>query len=99
MEDKTVLTGGKLEEAVRQLDVGWAVLPGKGLVRVVPTDGFRTGFTLVVGIAKIAEELQHDPEVMLKRDEVEITLNTYEAGGITEDDVVMAKAVDQMIAS
>ncbi len=98
MDEKTTLGGEKLEEAVRTINVGWAVLPGKGFVRVVPTDGFRTGFVLATGIAKIAEEQKHDPELTIRRNEIEITLNTHEAGGVTQRDVIMAQAIDAMIS-
>lgn len=98
MEEKAVLIGEKLEQAVRTINVGWAVLPGRGLVRVVETGGFRAGFALVANVARVAEELQHDPEITLRRDEVEITLNTYEIGGITQGDIVMAQAIDALIA-
>lgn len=96
-DDKTVLTGEKLEQAVRAVNVAWAVLPGKGLVRVVPTTGFSSGFAVVTGIAKIAEQYHHNPELTLRRDEVEITLNTYQSGGITSADIVMAQAIDAFL--
>lgn len=98
MQEKPVLIGEKLEQAVRTINVGWAVLPGRGLVRVVETGGFAAGFALVANIAQLAERLHHDPEITLRRDEVEITLNTYEAGGITDADVTMAQAIDQLIS-
>ncbi len=98
MENKTVLHGEQLEQAVRGINVAWAVLPGKGLVRVVPMPGFKMGFALVTRVAQLAEESQHDPEIMLRRNEVEITLNTYETGGITNADIVMAHAVDLLLS-
>lgn len=97
MENKRTLIGEQLEKAVQTINVGWAVLPGKGLVRVVETSGFRAGFALVAGIAQLAEQHGHDPELTLRRGEVEITLNTYEAGGITDADIIMARAVDDII--
>lgn len=97
MEQTAPLKGEELEQAVKQLNVGWAVLPGKGLVRVLPTNGFSEGFAIVSQIAHIAEEQSHDPELTLRRDEVEIVLNTLEAGGITDRDITMAVAVDTTV--
>ncbi|PLS82030.1 hypothetical protein CYG49_00135 [Candidatus Saccharibacteria bacterium] len=97
MEQSALLKGEALEQAVKGLNVGWAVLPGKGLVRVVPTTGFQEGFAIVSRIARLAEQQQHDPELTLRRDEVEIVLNTLEAGGITSRDSDMAKAVDALL--
>lgn len=98
MQEKSVLIGEDLEKAVRSIDVGWAILPGKGLVRVIETSGFGAGFALVAGIAKIAERQQYDPEITLRRDEVEVTLNSHEAGAVTNSDFTMASAIDDMLA-
>lgn len=93
----TALGGEELQAAVNSLNVGWSVLPGKGLVRVVETADFKEGFGLLAEIAKLAEQQQHDPDLTLRRGEVEISLNTHEAGGITDLDVKLAKAIDQLL--
>lgn len=98
MQEKRTLIGEDLEKAVRSVDVAWAVLPGKGLVRVIETSGFAAGFAVVAGIAKIAEKQQYDPEITLRRDEVEVTLNSHEAGAVTSSDFEMAQAIDDMLA-
>ena len=92
-----VLEGEELQVAVSSLNVGWAVLPGKGLVRVVETNDFKEGFSLLAQIAKLAEQQQHDPDLTIRRGEVEISLMTDEAGGITPLDIRLAKAVDELI--
>ncbi len=95
----SILIGEQLEQAVRTIDVTWAVLPGKGLVRVVPTQGFSQGFALVTGVAHLAEQHNHHPEITLRHDEVELTLNSHEAGGVTDADIALAQAVDGMLSS
>lgn len=97
MDAHTVLTGERLEAAVRTLDVGWAVLPGRGLVRVVPTDDFSIGFRIVAKVAQAAEELQVEPELALRRGEVEISLPAYEHGGVTVQDVAIAGRIDSLL--
>lgn len=98
MDEQTVLTGERLEEAVRSLNVGWAVLPGRGLVRVVPTEDFRSGYAVISRIAEVAERLQFAPELTLRRHEVEISLPSYEVGGVTWQDVVAASKIDAVLA-
>lgn len=95
-DQSTVLNTEQLEEAVRQLNVGWSVLPGKGLVRVFETGDFAKGFGLVSAIAELAEAHQHFPEITLRGDEVEVTLNTFEAGGVTRQDTALASAIDTL---
>lgn len=98
MELSSLLTGENLEKAVRSINVGWAMLPGKGLVRVIETGGFASGFALVTKISIVAEQKQYDPEITLRRNEVEITLTTFAAGGVTESDIAMASAIDSALA-
>jgi 4a-hydroxytetrahydrobiopterin dehydratase len=97
MDEHTILTGSRLEEAVRSLNVAWAVLPGRGLVRVVPTNAFSAGFQIVAAVAKTAEEQGFEPEVTLRRDEVEISLPAYEHGGVSERDVAAAAKIDDVL--
>lgn len=98
MDESKVLTGEHLEEAIRSLNVGWAVLPGRGLVRVIATTDFKTGYTLISRIAEVAENLQFAPELTLRRDEVEISLPSYESGGVTWRDIVVATKIDSLLA-
>lgn len=90
------LIGEELQTAVNTLNVGWSVLPGKGLVRVVETVGFHEGFALLSRIAQLAERHRHDPELTLRRGEIEVGLNTYEAGGVTNRDIALAQDIDAL---
>lgn len=97
MDENKVLIGEQLEEAVQSLNVGWTVLPGKGLVRVIPTVDFNSGFKLIAQVAQVAEQLHFEPELTLRRHEVEISLPAYEGGGVTWKDVVMASKIDTLL--
>ena len=79
------------------LNVAWSDIEGEGLVRVVPTDSFHTGVTLVVELAKIAEVQGHDPDIQLSRDKVIITLYSHDAQDVTDRDRKFASAVDELI--
>lgn len=82
---------------MRSLDVSWAVLPGRGLVRVVPTQDFPSGFRIIAQIAQAAEGLRFEPELTLRRGEVEISLPSYESGGVTDRDVAAAARIDSLL--
>lgn len=90
----TVLIGEQLEEAVQSLNLSWAVLPGRGLVRVVPTPDFASGFTIVARVAKAAEQFHFEPELTLRHHEVEISLPAYSHGGVTVADITAAGTID-----
>ena len=91
------LKNDELSQAMRQLDVDWSAIPGQGLIRIIPTDSFTTGFALVAKIAGLADQLNHHPELTLRTDEVEITLITHAVGDITRADLLFAKEVDQLL--
>lgn len=92
----SVLSDTQIEEAVAALNVGWTHIPGEGLVRVFETENFAEGLVLVNQISKAVMQLKHEPEVILRADEVDITTFTPDAGGITEKDINLAKAVDEI---
>lgn len=94
---QTVLTDDQLRQALKNLDVAWSALPGQGLVRVFSTGSFTAGLALLGGIAKLAERANHHPDAHLTFDEVELTLITHSAGGVTHQDVQLAQAIDQLV--
>ena len=91
-----LLTDDQIDAALDQLDVAWSALPGQGLVRVYETGSFDEGLQLTAKIAKLADTLDHHPDLRLQSNEVEVTLLSHEQGGITQKDVAMAKAIDQL---
>ena len=47
-------------------------------------------------VALLAEKMDHHPEWFNVYNRVEIKLTTHDAGGISDRDITMAKAIDQM---
>lgn len=92
--DDQVLPDAQIETEVNKLNVAWTHIPGEGLVRVFDTAGFAEGLALVERIGGVAERLQHYPEVTLRNEEVDVTVVTADAGGVTQADVDLAKAID-----
>lgn len=91
------LTNDQVESILKELNVAWSAIPGQGFVRVFDTTSFAQGVELIGKIATLANQQQHYPKVALSANEVEITLDTPEVGGITEMDVDLAKAIDKVI--
>lgn len=79
------------------LNIAWSQIEGEGLVRVVPTDSFRTGVMFISELATIAEAQGHDPDVTLSHDKVVITLYSHDVQDVTDRDVTFARAVDELI--
>lgn len=86
-----------MNENEADLNVAWSDIEGEGLVRVVPTDSFRTGVAFITDLGKIAEELGHDPDILLTNSKVVITLYSHDTQAVTERDHMFARAVDDLI--
>ncbi len=90
-----ILPDEQIEAAVEKLNVAWSNIPGEGLIRVFETKGFAEGLALVERIGGVAERLTHYPEVTLRSEEVVVTVIDTDAGGVTQADLDLAKALNE----
>jgi 4a-hydroxytetrahydrobiopterin dehydratase len=81
-----------------QID-GWEVDETEGHLQLVKTykfKGFMPGVEFVNRIARIAEEEGHHPDILLRYGAVTVQLWTHVAGGLTENDFILAAKVDEV---
>jgi pterin-4a-carbinolamine dehydratase len=71
---------------------GWQV-DGVTAVATFGTGSFATGVDLVVAIGRLADDANHHPDVLLRYPDVAVTLTTHDAGGLTQRDVDLARAI------
>ncbi|MCX2726961.1 4a-hydroxytetrahydrobiopterin dehydratase [Thermomicrobium sp. 4228-Ro] len=76
---------------------GWQ-RQGETLVRDFKFKNFREAMTFVNRVAELAEERRHHPDITIRYNRVQLALSTHEAGGITERDVELARAIDALVA-
>lgn len=69
----------------------------KAIVRVVEFDDFMEGIDFVNGVAEIAEEAGHHPDIDIRWCTVTLSLTSHEAGGLTEADFDLAKKIDTLL--
>jgi len=60
-------------------------------------ENFKEAFTLMTRIAFEAEAQQHHPEWSNVYNELEISLSTHDAGGVTEKDIKLAKTIEKIV--
>ena len=81
-----------------QLD-GWEVEETEGHLQLVKTykfKGFMPGVEFVNRIASIAEAEGHHPDLLLRYGAVAVQLWTHAAGGLTENDFILAAKIDEV---
>lgn len=62
-------------------------------------ENFKEAFSVMVRIAFEAEALQHHPNWSNVYNEVQISLSTHDAGGVTEKDFKLARAIENIVDS
>ncbi len=94
------LTRAEIEPLLGELR-GWTVEDADGylrLSRVYKFKGFMPGIELVNRIAPIAEAEQHHPDLLVGWGSVTVHLWTHAAGGLTENDFILAAKLDRLPA-
>lgn len=91
-----LLSDTERESALEQLP-GWSEKPGgKAITRTFQFADFSEAFAFMTRVALYAEKANHHPDWSNVWNTVEVTLTTHDSGGLTENDVKMAKAINRL---
>ncbi len=74
---------------------GWT-LDGDALTRTFRFADFAQAFAFLTRVAAHAEAIDHHPEFTSVWNRVDFRLTSHDAGGVTERDVALAKAIDEL---
>lgn len=85
-----------LNELNQDLTEPWVLLDGKLHKTFVLTD-FISAFGFMTGVAMEAEKVNHHPDWFNSYKTVKIDLTTHEAGGISEKDFALARAIEKRL--
>lgn len=86
------LDADTVRAALEDLD-GWEVA-GDTIRRELTFPGFREAIDFVVRVADLAEAANHHPELTNVYSTVTVVLTSHDAGGVTERDLTLARAID-----
>ena len=76
---------------------GWAETAGReAITRTFTFKDFNQAFGFMTRAALVAEKMDHHPEWFNVYKDVEVTLSTHDAGGVTELDIKLAEAMDKI---
>ncbi len=75
---------------------GWQLIEDKKIVKEFTFSDFQDTKYFLDIICLIAREQGHHPNLTLIYNKLKVTLTTHSAGGLTENDFIMAKIIDEM---
>ena len=100
-------TPARLDESARNAHLTsipqWAFTPAQGdtaegINRTYQFEDFKQAFGFMTQTALLAEETCHHPEWFNVYNRVEVRLSTHDCGGLSANDVEMAKKMDTFFA-
>ena len=78
---------------------GWTVEDGgKAITRTLKFKNFSEAFGFLLRVALHAEKVDHHPEFTSVWNRVDFRLSSHDAGGVTERDVNLANAINQLLS-
>jgi 4a-hydroxytetrahydrobiopterin dehydratase len=74
---------------------GW-IFKNQGIEKKFIFKNFRNALGFIVQVGILAEKFNHHPELFNVYNKVNIRLSTHDAGGVTEKDLELAKAIEEL---
>jgi 4a-hydroxytetrahydrobiopterin dehydratase len=71
----------------------------KQISRSVKAPTFADGIRLVDAVAKVADEMDHHPDIDIRWTTVTFTCATHSKGGVTDADIALARHIDELAES
>jgi 4a-hydroxytetrahydrobiopterin dehydratase len=72
---------------------GWS-RRGDTLTKTYTFEKFADGIAFVGRTAKIADEMDHHPDIDIRYTKILMALSTHDAGGITQSDLTLAERIE-----
>ena len=92
------LTGKARSDALAEIP-DWAEVEGRDAIqRSFTFDGFNRAFAFMTRVALEAERMDHHPEWFNVYNQVELTLSSHDANGITSRDIALARFIDRAVS-
>jgi len=92
------LDAGARADALKKLPQ-WKTVAGRDAIsRSFAFKDFNQAFGFMTRAALLADKMDHHPEWFNVYNKVDVTLSTHDAGGVTQNDIDMAAAMDSYAA-
>ena len=97
LELATQLSRSSLAQALDALPAWQADADGTAIRRDVAFRDFSEAFGFMARVALAAETAGHHPDWSNSYNKVSVALSTHSAGGVTDKDVALARAIDALL--
>jgi 4a-hydroxytetrahydrobiopterin dehydratase len=91
------LTEIEIQNALLSLE-SWE-MEKDGIVKSFVFENFKAALAAMNRIGEVAEEMNHHPEWCNVYNKLDIRLSTHDKGGITQFDIDLAKAIEEIVNS
>jgi len=88
------LTDDEVRQSLQQLK-GWTLENGE-LVQQCSFKDFVAAMAFVNDVAQLAETAGHHPDIDIRYNRVRLALVTHDAGGITQNDIQLARKINNL---
>lgn len=90
------LVGAQRQTALYELH-GWVEVDDRDAIRkTYHFENFSEAWAFMSRMALLAEKMDHHPELFNVYNRVEVILSTHDAGGLSELDIRLAHAIDEI---
>lgn len=90
---RTKLSDLEIQRALGGLP-GWA-RKGTALLKTYSFARFADGIRFVDDVAKLADTMNHHPDIDVRYTKITFSLSTHDAGGITQNDLDLAAGIEK----
>ena len=90
-----LLSQTEIQSAVDKLD-GWTY-SDNAIHKTITFDSYMDGIGCVNQLAEHAEAINHHPDLTVGWCQVRVTFTSHDQGGVTDQCIVMAKAVNSLL--
>jgi 4a-hydroxytetrahydrobiopterin dehydratase len=73
---------------------GWR-LRGKQISKLYVFEDFTQGIKFIDRVARLAEAMNHHPDIGIRYNKIKLTLTTHDEGGLTMKDFTLAAKIDR----
>jgi 4a-hydroxytetrahydrobiopterin dehydratase len=77
---------------------GWR-LRGKQITRLFVFEDFADGIRFLNRVARLAENMNHHPDVDIRYNRIKLSLTTHDEGGLTMKDFNLARSINKLVGT